>query len=161
MIHCIRRLEWDAAHRVPLHESKCRALHGHRYVAELYCEAPALDELGRVIDFGVVKDIVGTWIDSNWDHTCILMHPDNDPEVQSAGGVGLAVDMVKAISAFNGLVAGRPVYWMTVHPTAENIAAHLGDMANELFEQAGSAVRCVKIRLWETPNGSVEWSADK
>lgn len=27
---CTRRLEFDAGHRVPLHESKCKNPHGHR-----------------------------------------------------------------------------------------------------------------------------------
>lgn len=55
MITCTRRLEWDAMHRIPRHESKCRAFHGHRYAAEITCLAPELDSPGRVVDFGVVK----------------------------------------------------------------------------------------------------------
>ena len=31
---CTRRIEFDAAHRVMEHESKCRHLHGHRYAIE-------------------------------------------------------------------------------------------------------------------------------
>ncbi|RME25899.1 MAG: hypothetical protein D6798_07880, partial [Deltaproteobacteria bacterium] len=30
-VTCTRRLEWDSMHRIPRHESKCRAFHGHRY----------------------------------------------------------------------------------------------------------------------------------
>ena len=81
MITVTRRLEWDAMHRIPLHESKCKAFHGHRYVAEITCTAEGLDQLGRVIDFGVIKGIVGRWIDERWDHTAILMRNDPDPAV--------------------------------------------------------------------------------
>ena len=79
-VTCTRRLEWDAMHRIPRHESKCAAFHGHRYAAELTCLAP-LDDRGRVIDFGVVKERVGGWIDENWDHTAILQRDDPDPAI--------------------------------------------------------------------------------
>ncbi len=141
MITIFRRLEWDAMHRIPRHESKCAAWHGHRYVAEIGCAAPELDALGRVIDFGVVKERVGGWIDAHWDHTAILMRGDPDP----------AAPVIAASNA----AAGRPVYWMDCHPTAENIVAELARVAQGLLEDAG--VRVVEIRLWETPNGSAVW----
>lgn len=136
-----RRLEWDAMHRIPRHESKCAAFHGHRYVAEVTCAAPALDALGRVLDFGVVKARVGGWIDTHWDHTALLMRTDPDPAVA-------------AIAASNQAY-GRPVYWMDVPPTAEHIVAELARVAQELLLDAGITV--TRIRLWETPNGSAEW----
>lgn len=139
MITCTRRLEFDAMHRIPLHESKCRAFHGHRYAAEISCAAPQLDDLGRVIDFGVIKEVVGRWIDENWDHTAILMR--SDPE---------AAPIAEANARL-----GRPVYWLDAPPTAENIVAELARVAQELLEPHG--VEVVAIRLWETPNGTAEW----
>jgi 6-pyruvoyltetrahydropterin/6-carboxytetrahydropterin synthase len=128
-------------HRIPRHESKCAAFHGHRYAAEITCHAPALDDRGRVVDFGVVKERLGGWIDTNWDHTAILQEGDPDPAVQ-------------AIAASNA-AHGRPVYWMAVPPTAENIAAELAGHAQRLLADTG--VRVVRLRVWETPNGSAEW----
>ncbi len=141
MITCTRRLEWDAMHRIPLHESKCRAFHGHRYAAEVTCVAPSLDQLGRVIDFGVVKERVGGWIDQHWDHTAILMK--DDPEATALADANQRL--------------GRPVYWMDAHPTAEQMAHELSLVAQKLLMDTGITV--VKIRLWETPNGSAEWTA--
>lgn len=140
MITCTRRIEWDAMHRIPEHESKCRAFHGHRYAAEITCLAPELDALGRVVDFGVVKQVVGGWVDDNWDHTAILRR--DDPE---AGPIAEANARL-----------GRPVYWLDVHPTAENIVGELARVASDLLK--GSGVDVMSIRLWETPNGSAEWS---
>ena len=140
-ITCTRRLEWDAMHRIPRHESKCAAFHGHRYAAEITCVADQLDDRGRVIDFGVVKQRVGGWIDANWDHTAILMRDDPDP-------------CVPAIAASNA-AHGRPVYWLDLPPTAETIVAELARVAQELLADTG--VRVVAVRLWETPNGSAEW----
>ena len=141
MITVTRRLEWDAMHRIPNHESKCRSFHGHRYAAELACAAPELDALGRVVDFGVVKQRVGTWIDDRWDHTAILMR--DDPEA--------------APIAETNARLGRPVYWLDGHPTAENIVAELARVASRLLADTGVTV--VRIRLWETPNCSAEWTA--
>lgn len=139
MVTCTRRIEWDAMHRIPLHESKCRAFHGHRYAAEITCHADALDQLGRVVDFGVVKELVGGWVDSHWDHTAILMRDDPEALVIAEANERL----------------GRPVYWMDVHPTAENIVAELARVAAGLLAETGVTV--VRVRLWETPNGSAEW----
>jgi 6-pyruvoyltetrahydropterin/6-carboxytetrahydropterin synthase len=143
-VTCTRRLEWDAMHRIPRHESKCAAFHGHRYAAELTCVADALDDRGRVVDFGVVKDRVGGWIDRHWDHTALLMRGDPDPAI--------------AVLAASNAAHGRPVYWMDAPPTAEIIVAELARVAQDLLEDTG--VRVVAVRLWETPNGSAEWRRD-
>ena len=144
MITCSRRIEWDAMHRIPLHESKCKAFHGHRYAAEITCVAEGLDSLGRVIDFSVIKNRVGSWIDEHWDHTAILMRGDPDPAVQAL--------------AQSNASHGRPVYWLDAHPTAENIAQELGIVSQKLLADTGVTV--IKIRLWETPNAWVEWIAE-
>ena len=141
-VTCTRRLEWDAMHRIPRHESKCAAFHGHRYAAELTCLAP-LDDRGRVSDVGVVKERVGGWIDENWDHTAILQRDDPDPAIQ--------------LLAASNAAHGRPVYWMDVPPTAEQLAAELARVAQGLLADTG--VKLVRVRIWETPNGSAEWTA--
>jgi 6-pyruvoyltetrahydropterin/6-carboxytetrahydropterin synthase len=140
MVTCTRRIAWDAMHRIPEHESKCRAFHGHRYTAELTCAVPELDSLGRVVDFGVIKERVGGWVDAHWDHTAILLR--GDPE---AGPIAEANARL-----------GRPVYWLDRHPTAENLVAELARVAQELLHDTG--VTIVRLRLWETPNSSAEWT---
>jgi 6-pyruvoyltetrahydropterin/6-carboxytetrahydropterin synthase len=55
MIECIRRIKFDAGHRVHLHESKCRNAHGHQYIVFIYATAENLDKLGWIIDFSVLK----------------------------------------------------------------------------------------------------------
>ncbi len=145
MLTCIRRLEWDAMHRIPDHEHKCSAWHGHRYAAEIHCTAPELDHCGRVVDFGVIKREVGGWIDEHWDHTAIVMKGDPDPATA-------------AIAASNA-AHGRPVYWIERPPTAEAVVAELAVIARRLLEPHG--VEVVRIRLWETPNGSAEWVATR
>jgi 6-pyruvoyltetrahydropterin/6-carboxytetrahydropterin synthase len=133
MITITRKIEFDAAHRILNHESKCRNLHGHRYVLEAQFQTKELDELGRVIDFGVVKEVLGAWIDENFDHNVILSVKDK----------ALGDEIVKA--------TGQKIYYLDENPTAENIALHLlNEICVKLFAQKN--VKCAAIRLYETPN---------
>ena len=128
---CTRVLEWDAAHRVMLHESKCRHLHGHRYKAEITCESPELDDLGRVVDFGVIKTKVGGWVDANWDHGTIANEKDED-----------LIALCRANDWKCSLLEGNP--------TAENMALYLYEKANCILRSF--RLRVVHVRIYETPN---------
>lgn len=130
---CTRRIEFDAAHRVQGHEGKCKNLHGHRYVIEATFSASTLDNLGRVIDFGVIKERLGAWIDDNWDHTTILFDKD-----QALG---------KAISN----ETSQNIFYLPTNPTAENMAEYLiHSICPLLFKEHG--IICQRLRLYETPN---------
>lgn len=133
-ITCTRLLEWDAAHRVMRHESKCRSLHGHRYRAEITCHAADLDSVGRVIDFGVIKEVIGKWIDDKWDHTTIV-------NVEDTQLVQFVIEQ--------GL---RAPYVMAGEPTAENMAKELLIQGQRLLQIHGSEVRIEKVRIYETIN---------
>jgi 6-pyruvoyltetrahydropterin/6-carboxytetrahydropterin synthase len=127
---CTRILEFDAAHRITRHGSKCRHLHGHRYKAEITCRG-SLNDLGMVIDFGEIKQTVGAWIDEHWDHGAILNEAD---EVYA-----------KAVEA-----QGHRLYLLPCEPTAEHMARELLAIAGQLIGSAHLEV--LKVRLWETPN---------
>ena len=62
-----------------------------------------------------------------------------------------------ALAASNAAY-GRPVYWLPDPPTAETIAAELGRIATKLLADTGVSI--VRVRLWETPNGSAEWTPE-
>lgn len=136
-----RRLEFDAGHRVPLHESKCKTPHGHRYVAEVTCVADTLTNEGFVVDFGVVKRIVGGWIDANWDHTMIFQAGD------------LVMVRMRNAAMGEGL---REWYELPDAPTAENMAKYLFAKADELLSDERVTVQ--KVVIWETPNCSATWT---
>lgn len=133
MINCTRRIEFDAAHRIINHESKCKMLHGHRYVLEASFEADRLDNLGRVIDFGVIYEVLGSWINENFDHNTILSIDD------------------KILGDEISKITGQKIYYIKENPTAENIALYLfKEICPKIF--AGKNVSCTKIKLYETPN---------
>ena len=153
---CTRILEWDAGHRVLRHESKCAHLHGHRYKAEITVYGPELDKQGRVVDFGVIKSVVGTWIDIYWDHN-LMLHPE-DPLLEGLHFLDLhyKMDMEKpsdVITAFKAPYLFPP----GKNPTAENIAEVLGHKANELLQEVNPSLVVTKIKVWETPNCFAEY----
>lgn len=137
MITCTRRIEFDAAHRILNHESKCKMLHGHRYALEAKFAAKKLDGLGRVIDFGKVREILGSWIDKHLDHNTILSIKD------------------KILGEKIASETGQKIYYLKENPTAENVAKHLlKEICPKLF--AKKNVRCVSVKLYETPNCSAD-----
>lgn len=95
-------------------------------------EASGLDDKGFVVDFGVLKEIVGRWIDEALDH----------------GFIGSAVDpLVDVVSA-----AGWKLYLIDGEPTAENIAADIFANGSRLLAEACAGVRLAHVRVYETPN---------
>ena len=74
----MRRFTFCAGHRLVGHEGKCQNLHGHNYVLEVYVTGRQQDEIGRILDFKLLKLQVNQWIDENWDHTFILWTMDEN-----------------------------------------------------------------------------------
>lgn len=92
--------------------------------------AEALDRLGRVIDFGVIKGELGAWVDEHLDHGAILNAAD--------------AELVSFCRA-----QGWRVYTLDGNPTAENIARMLFEQAERIF---GDRCGVVNVRVRETPN---------
>jgi len=138
MITCTRRIAWDAAHRVLRHESRCAHLHGHRYTAEITCEADQLDHVDRVVDFGSIKEKVGAWVAKHWDHATLVNRSD--------------VTLRDWLEGFD-----QPHYAFAGEPTAENIARELFRVADKILSD--HRLRVVRVRVWETPNCWAEVTA--
>jgi len=136
-IYAVRKIHFCSGHRVLNHESKCANLHGHNYVAWVYAECPRLDSLGRVIDFSVLKEKVGGWIDRNWDHTTILFKEDKE-----------------LMFCATAMAKNKPVFEADFNPTAENMAEFLlKDVCPVVL--IDTEVRVTKVELWETENCKV------
>lgn len=59
MMTVVRRLSFSAGHRLVGHEGKCAVFHGHNYLVYFHATAEHLDAMGRVVDFGVLKERLG------------------------------------------------------------------------------------------------------
>ena len=148
-----RKFEFDYGHRIWGHESRCAFLHGHRGVAEVTLVAPNLDPLGRVIDFGVVKERIGKWIDQFWDHN-FLVHKD---DFIASMIPQTAEDEMKPIAL--GLFQGKKPFVMPdgMNPTAENMSIVLYRECAKMFQ---SPLKVIQVLIWETANCSASYNGE-
>jgi len=131
-VSAVRRIQFCAGHRVYKHESKCANFHGHNYVAFFYARSQELDSVGRVIDFSVLKQKIGYWIEALWDHGFIFNAGDHE-----------------AVSIFSK--SPMKSYMMVNNPTAENMANYiLTSVCPDVLK--GTGVEVFKVVLWETEN---------
>lgn len=170
----IRSHEICAGHRVVGHESKCRHLHGHNYkfhfkVAPKRVESEnyvpgakgfsvegKLDNVGRVIDFSVVKTTLCQWLEDNWDHK--FLHWENDSVINS-----LIVVASTEFARENNLVTDEDydpfvdsLVALPFNPTAENLAAYMVNVIGpQLLDEYG--VELVECTIEETSKCHVNY----
>ena len=126
MFRVTKEIHFCYGHRLLNYAGKCRHLHGHNGKAVVTVEAESLDALGMVVDFGLIKRVVGAWIDDTLDHR-LLLHRD-DP---------LIPELVRQ---------GEPFVELDANPTAETLARLIFDRA------AGHGLPVTEVTLWETEN---------
>lgn len=137
-----RRIEIDAAHRVPHHGSKCFNVHGHRYVIEATCTGdliPEGEQTGMVMDFSFLKDCMIEAIHKPCDHGIIFWRED---------------DIIMSIDTNS---EGWKVLLLPDVPTAENLAKYwyfkLRDEIRAWFRHRDLLIPTLaSITVWETPN---------
>ncbi|SUB78107.1 6-carboxy-5,6,7,8-tetrahydropterin synthase [Porphyromonas macacae] len=117
-------------HRVVGHEHKCRHLHGHNYRIHFSCTAAQLDDLGRIIDFSIIKEKLCIWLEDNWDHKMMIW--EEDP---------MLPDLQK--------IAPDDLVIVPFNPTAEKIAQYLvEEIAPVQLKNTG--VTLIECRVEET-----------
>ena len=107
------------------------------------------DKLGRVIDFGVVKNVVGGWIDENLDHN-IILHPD-DALLQISTDNGQNRDAAIALMRREPFIMPPDT-----NPTAENKVETIAKNTIELLKPY--EITIVRVRLYKTPNCRTDWA---
>lgn len=100
----IRYHDICCGHRVVGHEGKCKNLHGHNYRFHFHIASDKLDEVGRVLDFSMIKEKLCEWLEQKWDHKMLIWK--EDPNVLQL----MDIDKSVVVVPFN--------------PTAENIAEY-------------------------------------
>ncbi len=76
MYEVVRGHYISCGHRVYLHEGACKNLHGHSYRVHFHCRSRELDAMGMVVDFGVIKRLLCSWLDDNFDHRTLIWQED-------------------------------------------------------------------------------------
>ena len=67
-----KEFRFEAAHRLPHHDGKCRRLHGHSWVGRVYVKGQILipdgAKAGMLIDYGDLQDYMQPLLDDFLDH---------------------------------------------------------------------------------------------
>lgn len=145
-----RRLEIDAAHRVPDHQSKCFNIHGHRYVIEATCAGDIIEageQKGMVMDFGFLKECMVKAIHDPCDHGAIFYKRD---------------PMLEGIEA--GVATGWKLFIIDCVPTAENLAKIWHEAVEQEIRRffdsrlmSNRTPELIGLTVWETPNCKAQY----
>ena len=135
-----RRLEFDAGHRIPNHNSQCKHLHGHRYALEVTLSGDIItqegvSEQGMVMDFSDVKRIAKEQVVDTWDHAFLVYRGDT------------------MVLEFLNSIAGHKTVVLEVVPTAENLAQAAFKLLDLAYRDTyNNHLTLDRVRLYETPN---------
>jgi 6-pyruvoyltetrahydropterin/6-carboxytetrahydropterin synthase len=135
-----RRLEFDAGHRIPNHESRCRHLHGHRYALEVtlsgeLISTPGDSRQGMVMDFSEVRAIALREVVESWDHAFLAWREDH-----------AVLDFLRTLPDHRTVTFDAP-------PTVEHLAQAAFRVLERAYEDRyGNHLRLERVRLYETPN---------
>jgi 6-pyruvoyltetrahydropterin/6-carboxytetrahydropterin synthase len=141
MISVTRIHKIQTGHRVYRHEGHCKHLHGHSYGFEIQVTSEELDEVGRIIDFAIIRTLLCDWLDRQWDHRFLVW--DKDPiwskliEIDPEGTV---------IVPFN--------------PTVENIATYFVENISEGLLY-GTNVHISELKVWETDKCAATYTNER
>jgi 6-pyruvoyltetrahydropterin/6-carboxytetrahydropterin synthase len=143
MLTAERYHDISMGHRVVGHENKCRHLHGHNYRVTFTVSMYGSDEtdnIGRVMDFSVIKEKLCMWLEDNWDHKFLMW--ENDPIFIYFGSLYVPND--DDLSILDGSMVSVPF-----NPTAENMAKYLVDVIAPK-QLMGTGVQLIACKVEET-----------
>lgn len=149
MLTITRKLEFDAGHRIPDHNSQCRNLHGHRYTLEITLTGQVVDhdgqaDNGMIMDFSDVKNLARENLVDLWDHAFLVYEKDSQVK-----------DFLHSLPNHKTVVLNRV-------PTVENLAKIAFDILKPVYQDRFSTgLSLSKIKLFETPNCWAEINASE
>jgi 6-pyruvoyltetrahydropterin/6-carboxytetrahydropterin synthase len=127
MLSITKLFEFEASHKLPYHQGKCKEWHGHSYKLEIEVSGPRrttrrgdpdISDEGMIMDFSELKELVKTKIIDKMDHT--------------------------SLNSF------------FLNPTAEEIINWIVYELRLGLKEKGK-IRLVRVRLWETSTSYAEW----
>ena len=140
MLTITRKLEFDAGHRIPDHNSQCRNLHGHRYTLLITLTGDVVQkdgesDNGMIMDFGDIKALAKQHLVDLWDYAFLVYEHDS------------------AVRAFLDSMPGHKTVVIDRVPTVENLAQAAFDILKDVYhDRFGRHLSLTKVTLYETPN---------
>lgn len=171
MFTITKEIGLDAGHRVPTHGSKCRHVHGHRYVVRATCEAAGLitagEQSGMVLDFGFLKEEMMLRIHDPCDHGYIAWIEDEYFwKHMLLEASGKATNVIRQVVAWQGYAQintwpATKFYVTPFIPTAENLAEHWFKRLHPwVYERSGGHATLVELTVYETPTSVASFRPD-
>ena len=148
MLTITRKLEFDAGHRIPDHNSQCRNLHGHRYTLLITLVGTVIEKEGHsdngmVMDFSDIKALAKTHLVDLWDHAFLVYRHDT------------------AVRHFLESLPNHKTVVLERIPTVENLARAAFDILKGVYQDRyDTGLSLSKITLYETPNCWAEVDAN-
>ncbi len=144
-IRLTKEFSFEAAHALEGYDGPCREIHGHSYrffvtVKGQPVNDPRDPKHGMVMDFGVLKRIVGEEIISLFDHALVLCATEHNAALRQT-----------LKERFGN------VHEVSYQPTCENM---LDDFAARIGRRLPEGVALHALRLHETASSYAEWFAE-
>jgi 6-pyruvoyltetrahydropterin/6-carboxytetrahydropterin synthase len=130
--------DFSMGHKVTGHENKCSHLHGHNYRVFFTLSSADLDDIGRVIDFSVIKTKLCQWLEDKWDHRFLIY--EEDPKAEALTEL-FPDDIIQV--PFN--------------PTAEHMAKYLVEKVGP-YVLHGTDVTLIDCKVEETRKCSARYT---
>lgn len=139
-----KQFKFEGAHIVrDCSSTRCKSsIHGHSYIVEVFFTSKGIDNGGMVMDFGLMKDTIGQFIDS-FDH-CYSIWTKEKPE-------------------FKNFIKEQSERWieMPVTPSAEMYSLMFFYVINKIiwnteFKNGENHVHLHSVRVHETQTGWAE-----
>lgn len=144
-IRLTKEFTFEAAHALEGYDGACREIHGHSYRLFVTIKGePSTDSYdpkqGMVMDFGVLKRIVGEQIISQMDHAFVVRRSEQGESLRQM-----------LSDRYDNIVM------VDYQPTCENM---LADFAERLLDSLPDEVELYSLRLHETATSFAEWFAE-
>ncbi len=145
IIRLTKEFSFEAAHALDGYDGPCREIHGHSYklfvtVKGRPSAAESDPKCGMVMDFGVLKRIVGEEIVAYFDHALVLQATADNRVLREL--LARQFDHVVEVD---------------YRPTCENM---LDDFARRIARRLPQDVELCALRLHETATSYAEWLAE-
>jgi 6-pyruvoyltetrahydropterin/6-carboxytetrahydropterin synthase len=166
----ILSFSFEAAHRQPEVGGKCFNLHGHTFNVQVtlynnYWIGGVNPSTGLSVEFSEIKNCIRRWIDTYFDHACLLGAADVlvRPLLEEDCKLFLFGEM-RRYFARDGLstseVDKKRTYESLPWPSVEAIAFCLGEKLQQCLKtEVGNYVTIESVMVSETETNNFAWSA--
>jgi 6-pyruvoyltetrahydropterin/6-carboxytetrahydropterin synthase len=143
-IRITKEFSFEMSHMLDGYDGACSQIHGHSYRMFVTVKGEPVGDVsnpkfGMVMDFGALKQIVGSLIIGRYDHSFVIRATEHNAEL---------IEALK--QRFTRIIVSD------YQPTCENMATHFAEM---IRRELPAGVELYSLKLYETATSFAEWYA--